>query len=259
MWLASDAPATTPCVPCRVDRTTTVIRRGLERIAQGVARGYICYRDATHIERRVLKVLGQRRAGRYFRWQVLPLTPAEQAALPPPRRGCRRATHRLVYHYNAALAQQDAAYDGYSALVTTAPLSRSGDSLFTDFKQQNYVEQSHHQWKTPLAVRPLFLKSPERVEALVYLLKIALTAYHLIQRRYRQAVPEDAPAPERRLTTESILRAFRVCSLVKETTALGCVIHPVQLTSRQREILTRLHFPTPAQTLCKRLPPYPRK
>jgi hypothetical protein len=27
----------------------------------------------------------------------------------------------------------------------------------------------HHQWKTPLAVRPVFLKSPRRVEALVYL------------------------------------------------------------------------------------------
>jgi transposase len=262
-------------IPCRVifvfssadqkvcrkerDRTTAAIRQELERIARGVARGYTCYRDAAHIERRVLQILGRRRAGRYFRWQVLPLTPAEQAALPPPRRGCRRATHRLVYHYDAALAEQDAAYDGYSALLTTAPLSRSADSLFTDFKQQNYLEQAHHQWKTPLAVRPLFLKSPERVEALVYLLKIALTAYHLIQRRYRQAVPDDESTQERRLTTESLLRAFRVCPLVKETTALGCVIHPVRLTSRQREILDRLRFPTPAQVLSQRLPPHPRQ
>ena len=85
--------------------------------------------------------------------------------------------------------------------LTTAPLTRSADTLFTEFKQQCYVEQGHHQWKTPLAVRPLFLKSPERVEALVYLLKIALTAYHLLQRLYRQAVPDDAPVAERRLTT----------------------------------------------------------
>jgi transposase len=240
-------------------RTTAAIRKGLERIAQNVARGYTAYCDTARIERSVLRVLGKRRAARYFHWHVEPLTPAEQAALPPPRRGCRRASCRLVYHYDAALAQEDAAADGYSALVTTAPLERSADSLFTDFKQQNYLEQAHHQWKTPLAVRPLFLKSPERVEALVYLLKIALTAYHLIQRRYRQAVPADAPVQERRLTTESILRAFRVCPLLKETTALGCVIHPVALTRRQREILGRLHFLTPAQTLRQRLPHYPRE
>ena len=34
---------------------------------------------------------------------------------------------------------------------------QSGDTLFTQFKQQNYVELGHHQWKTPLAVRPVFL------------------------------------------------------------------------------------------------------
>ena len=50
------------------------------------------------------------------------------------------------------------------------------------------MELAHHQWKTPLAVHPLFLKSPHRIEALVYLLKVALTAYQLVQRLYRQAV-----------------------------------------------------------------------
>src|SRR5207248_1953085 len=134
-----------------------------------------------------------------------------------------------------------------------------GDSLFTAFKQQTYLEQAHHQWKTPLAVRPVFLKSPQRVEALVYLLQIALTAYHLVQRRYRQAVSADAAVDEQRMTTERILRAFRVCPLVKENTPQGCVVHPVQLTPRQREILQRLQFPTPAQVLSRRLPPYPRE
>jgi transposase len=268
-------PESGEIVPCRVlfvfssadqkvcqkerQRTSVVIRQGLERIAQRVARGYSAYHGVAQIQRRVLKLLGKRAAARYFRWELLPLTTAEQAALPAPGRGCRRATHRFVFHYDETAAQQDADYDGFSALLTTAPLSRSADTLFTEFKQQNYLEQAHHQWKTPLAVRPLFLKSPERIEALVYLLKIALTAYHLIQRRYREAVPDDAPVAEKRLTTESILRAFRVCPLVKEATSVGCVIHPVRLTQRQREILNRLNFPTPAQTLCRRLPRYPRE
>lgn len=241
------------------ERTSAVIRQGLERIAQCVAHGYAAYRDEAQVQRRVLKLFGKRAAARYFRWEWLPLTAAERDALPPPAPGGRRPTHRFVFHYDAALAEQDAADDGFAALLTTAPLTRSADTLFTEFKQQNYLEQAHHQWKTPLAVRPLFLKSPERIEALVYLLKIALTGYHLIQRRYREAVGADAPVAEKRLTTESILRAFRVCPLVKEATVLGCVIHPVRLTRRQQQILEHLQFPTPAKTLSQRLPPYPRK
>jgi hypothetical protein len=268
-------PDTGAILPCRVlfvfssadqkvcqnerQRAVAHLRAGLERIAQSVARGHVRSLDPASIHGRVVKLFGKRSAARYFRWELVPLTADERAALPPPRRGCRRPTYRFVFHYDEAAAQADAADDGYSALVTTAPLTRSADTLFTEFKQQCYVEQGHHQWKTPLAVRPLFLKSPERVEALVYLLQIALTAYHLLQRLYRQAVPANAPVAERRLTTESILRAFRICPLVKEATPLGCVVHPVQLTQRQRHLLARLNFPTPAQMLARRLPPYPRE
>jgi transposase len=246
---------------CRQERQHAAIkiREGLERIAQAVAGGHHRSAGPSQIQRRVVKLLGRRGAARYFRWELVPLSATEQAALPAPQRGCRRPTHRFVFHYDEETAQADADDDGYSAILTTAPLTRSADTLFTEFKQQCYVEQGHHQWKTPLAVRPLFLKSPQRVEALVYLLTIALTAYHLLQRRYRQAVPDDAPLAEKRLTSESILRAFRVCPIVKEATPLGCVVHPVQLTQRQRHILVSLNFPTPAQTLSRRLPHYPRE
>jgi transposase len=246
---------------CRRERARAVakIRQGLERLAQSIAGGHWRAQDPALVHRRVAKLLGDRGVARHFRWELVPLTAAERAALPPPRRGCRLPTHRFAFHYDEAAAQAEAADDGFSALLTTAPLTRSADSLFTAFKQQTYLEQAHHQWKTPLAVRPVFLKSPERVEALVHLLQIALTAYHLVQRCYRQAVAADAAVDERRMTTERILRAFRVCPLVKENTPQGCVVHPVRLTQRQREILQRLQFPTPAQILSRRLPPYPRE
>jgi transposase len=268
-------PDTDEVIPCRIlfvfssadqkvcqaerQRSIAKIRAGLEKIAQSVARGHSAWHEPVQIHRRVVKLFGERGAARYFRWELVPLNAAERAALPSPSRGCRRPTHRFIFHFDEAAAQLDANDDGYSALLTTAPLTRSADTLFTEFKQQCYVEQGHHQWKTPLAVRPLFLKSPERLEALVYLLKIALTAYHLVQRLYRQAVADDAPIAEKRITTESIFRAFRVCPLVKAATPLGRVIHPVQLTQRQRRILDLLSYPTPAQTIARRLPRYPRE
>ncbi len=42
--------------------------------------------------------------------------------------------------------------------------------LFAKFKQQTYSEQINRGFKGPLAVRPVFLHAPERVEALVFLL-----------------------------------------------------------------------------------------
>lgn len=234
------------------------IRHNLENIQAAVARAHPTTK-LDRLEGRIAKLLGAKQAARYFRWELLPLTDSERAALPPPGRGCRLPSHRFVFHFDEQAAQADAADDGYYALLTTAAVTFSADTLFTYFKEQNYVEQAHHQWKTPLAVSPVFLKSPKRVEALAYLLKIALTAYHLIQRVYRQTVANDAAVPraEKRLTSENILRAFRHCHLYIEPSRLGQVVHVSSLTKRQRLLLSRLGFNSPAQNFSRRLPRHP--
>ena len=185
------------------------------------------------------------------------MTPQEQAALPPFRGGCRTPTYRLVFTFDATAAAADARYDGLSLLFTTAPRQYSGDELFTKFKEQNYIELLHHQMKTPLAVRPVFLKSPRRVEALVTLLQIALQAYQVLERRYRQTVPEEAPVSEQRMTAETLLRHFRVYGCIVTFENVGRVVHATRLTSRQRQILNQLSLPTPAQTLRRILDPVP--
>jgi len=243
---------------CRRTREQAVakIRAGLEKIAATVQRGQRgSWRQ--RIELRVAKVFGDKSARRYFHWELLPLTAQEQAALPPPARGCRRPTHRFVYHFDAALAEADAVYDGYSALLTTAPRRQSADELFGQFKGQNYLELLHHQWKTPLAVRPVFLKSPQRVEALLCLMQLALTGYQLLERLYRQKVAADAPVSEQRMTSESLLRQFRVYGLIVCQAPTGRTIYATRLTTRQRQILNQLGFTTPAQILAQRLRPPP--
>lgn len=265
-------PETHERIPCRVlfvfstadqkvgrqtrAKAIAALQAGLEQIAASVQRGHGRSTPQT-IARRVNKLFGNKAARHYFRWELRPLTPAEQAALPPPARGCRRARHRLVFQFDAAAAEADAAYDGYSALVTTAPLTQSADTLFRHFKQQNYLELLHHQWKTPLAVRPVFLKSPTRVEALLCLLQLALTAYQLLERLYRQRVPADAPVTEKRMTSESLLRHFRVYGLICQHQPIGRVVYASRLGSRQRQILQQLGFPTPAQILANKLPHHP--
>jgi transposase len=265
-------PETGELIPCRVlfvfstadqkvcrqtrDQAIAALRAGLEKIATSVQRGQ-ARTGPEAMTRRVTKLFGNKSARHYFRWELVPLTAAEQAALPPPARGCRRPTHRFAFHFDAAAAEAAAAADGYSALVTTAPLARSADTLFAHFKQQNYLELLHHQWKTPLAVRPVFLKSPARVEALVCLLQIASMAYQLLERLYRQSVAADAADAEKRLTSESLLRQFRVYGLICQQRPVGRVVYATRLTSRQRQILQQLGFPTPAEILSRKLPHHP--
>jgi hypothetical protein len=243
---------------CRQTRAQDIdrLRAGLEQIAASVARGHP-KTTQTSVARRVVELFGRRAAARFFRWELVPLTPAEQAALPEPSRGCRRPAYRFTFAFDAQAAAAAAAYDGLSVIVTTAPRAQSADALFTQFKGQNYVELSHHQWKTPLAVRPVFLKSPRRVEALVCLMQIALTAYQLLERFYRRSVPEGARAAERRRTSEWLLRQFRGYALIERPTRLGRVVQATRLSGHQQQILLQLGFPTPARLLAQVLPPLP--
>jgi len=232
------------------------IQAGLEAIAAKVQRGHARCQPQT-IQRQVDRLFGKRAAARFFRWQLETLTPQQQAALPPPPRGGHRPSYRLRFTFDAAAAQADARHDGLNVLYTTAARTHSADALFTKFKQQNFIELLHHQSKTPLAVRPVFLKSPRRVEALVSLLQIALQAYQVLERRYRQTVPQDAPVSEQRMTAEALLRQFQVYGLIVKTEPVGRVVYATRPTSRQRHILNQLSFPTPAQNLTRNLHPVP--
>jgi hypothetical protein len=265
-------PSNSEAIPCRVifvrssaDAKQAAQRRedniakitaGLENVARKVQRAHP-RSDHASIARQVSRLLGKKAAAKYFRWELTPLTPQEQADALPIGRGFKRPTHRFTFTFDAAAAQADTHHDGRAALVTTAPLSQSADALFTIFKQQNYIELLHHQWKTPLAVRPIFLKSPERVEALVCLLQIALQAYQVLERRYRQTMPADAPQREMRRTAESLLRAFRGYGLLLRRCPVGQVVHATRLTTEQRRILVQLSWPTPGQTLARHLLPLP--
>ncbi len=104
---------------------------GLEALAARVQRGHAHIKPDT-VSRSVNRLFGKRWAAGYFHWQLVALTPQEQAALPPPGPGCRPPGYRFVFTFDAAAAVADERYDGLSVLFTTAPLHHSGDELFTN-------------------------------------------------------------------------------------------------------------------------------
>jgi transposase len=230
------------------------IRKGLEKTQKNVARGGP-YSDEDSVRRRVTRLFGNKDAAKYFSWKMVPLSKRDQKKLPPRGRGCRQPTHRFEFTFDLKTLKQDEQHDGYSVIVTTVPQNQgSADTLFTKFKQQNYSEQINRTFKRPLAVHPVFLHTPERVEALVFLMIAVLMLYYLVQRLYRQSVPGDATVKEKRTTTRTILEAFSSYTLLIHQTRLGREVQPTRLTTHQREILQQLGFSTPAQILSKRLP-----
>ena len=230
------------------------LREGLEKTRQNVARGGP-YSDEQSVAKRMSRLWDSKDSAQYFTWRMEKLTNRELKQLPPPGRGCHRPTHRFEFTFDAKAVERAEKDDGYSAIVTTVPQNQgSADALFAKFKQQNYSEHVNRNFKGPLAVRPVFLHTPERVEALVFLMLAVLMLYYLLQRLYRQSVPADASVKEQRTTAATILNAFSSYCLLIHRTRLGREVRPTRLTTRQREILQQLGFSTPAQVLSQRLP-----
>lgn len=233
------------------------IREGLEKSQANVARRGP-HSDPDSVPRRIARLFGDKEAAKYFTWKMVELSKREQRKLPNPTRGSRPPTHRFEFTFDEQAVKKDEKDDGYSVIVTTVPTNRgSADTLFTQFKRQSYSEQVNREFKGPVAVRPIYLHTPQRVEALVFLMIAVLTTYYLLQRLYRQSVPKDANAKERRTTTRTILAAFTSYCLLIHHSRLGREVQPTRLTTRQRQILQQLGFATPAQILSKCLPRAP--
>ncbi len=101
------------------EKSVAKLRTGLEQIERSVEQGRR-NTDPTSIARRVGKLFGDRQAADYFRYEMIPLSKKEREQLPRPGRGSRRPEYRIQFTYDAKAAERDAAYDGYSALVTAA-------------------------------------------------------------------------------------------------------------------------------------------
>ena len=227
---------------CRAMRQkyTEKIRLELEKVKGGVESGRL--KEAKEVYKRIVKAYGRKDAQKYFSYEVCPLTPQEKEALPPPRRGHARAALKFSYSYDAARAEEDAQYDGVYAIMTNLPPeSHSTDEVFTSFKEQHHIETSHHQWKAPIRLRPLFLKKIRRLESLVFVQFLALMCFYLVQRSYRLG-----KGGECRTTGETLLRRFAHCPLAFRYQKDSIEVMLNRLLPRQEETLRILGLPSVA-------------
>ena len=230
---------------CRAmrEKYSEKIRVELEKLKRGVESGRL--KEDPQVHKRILKAYGRKAAQKYFCYDVSALTPEEKEALPPPGRGNARATLKFSYRYEADKAAEDARYDGIYAIMTNLPPeSHSTDSVFSSFKEQHHIETSHHQWKSPIRLRPLFLKKIKRLESLVFVQFLALMCFYLLQRCYRLG-----KGGECRTTGETLLRRFAHCPLAFRYEKDSIEVMVSALLPRQQETLRILHLPSVAEQI----------
>jgi transposase len=86
--------------------------------------------------------------------------------------------------------------DGYYTLMSSVSIEDADlHQIFRDYKEQTQIERRFSEWKGPLKLRPVFLKSNKRIEGLVLLLSAALMIFSLIEQQVRKnlkatAIPE---------------------------------------------------------------------
>lgn len=82
----------------------------------------------------------------------------------------------------------------------------TADELFAAYKRQHAIESRFSDYKGPIEVRPVFLKSNRRISALTAIISLALLIYSLIERQVRRSL-DSLTASEQKLLRQRIGRA----------------------------------------------------
>jgi transposase len=222
------------------------IEAELQRL-QGLVNKYD-YKTPEIITRRVQsKACKKRPAQKYFTIEVV--SHAERAAAPL----------ELRYGVDDAQVQRDAELDGVYLLVAGGKAALLSDAeIMAEWKGQYKAEHGFRLVNQLFLVTPLFLKTPQRIAALVLLIMVGALVAGLIERQVRRALadlqrPITGLMPEGRDTlhpsVERLFKAFADYSLVQVKEACGRVVESrfARLNPVQAHILELLGLPRPAE------------
>jgi hypothetical protein len=134
--------------------------------------------DADAVAARVQAIAARRRAGKYLRTAIT----AGPVGKPV-----------LAWHFDQDVIDAEAAADGWYALLTNLKPGQAGpEQVFRRYKGQHAVERRYGEFKGPLAVAPLFLKTNRRITALITVICLALLIFCLAERQVRKALAPHA-------------------------------------------------------------------
>jgi transposase len=214
---------------------------------QGLVNKYDYKTPEIIVQRVQKKAFKKRRAQKYFTIEVV--THPDRPAAPL----------ELRYTVNHERTQQDAELDGVYLLVAGGPTTTLSDTaILAEWKGQHKVERCFRMVNQVFLVAPLFVKTPRRIMALVFLIMVGALIAGLVERQVRRAVaqiqqPIKGLMPEGRdtlrPTIERLFKAFADYSLVLVKDAQGRTVTSrfARLNPVQAQILTLLGLPRPGE------------
>jgi len=218
----------------------------LQRL-QGLVNKYD-YKTPEIITRRVQsKAFKKRPAQKYFTIEVVHHAERPTAPL------------ELCYDVDDAHVQRDAALDGVYLLVAGGKAATLSDAeIAAEWKGQYKVEHCFRLVNQLFLVTPLFLKTPQRIAALVFLIMVGTLVAGLIERQVRRALadlqqPITGLMPEGRDTLQPtvarLFKAFADYSLVQVKDACGRMVESrfARLNPVQAHVLKLLGLPQPTE------------
>ena len=234
----------------RRQKEMAAIEAEVRRI-QGLVNKYD-YKTAERIVRRVQqKAFKRRRAQRYFTIEVV-----EHPDKP-------EATLELRYNVDWEQVKRDAELDGVYLLVAGGKAAALSDAeILAEWKGQYKVEQGFRLVNEVFLVAPLFLKTPRRIAALVFLIMVGALVAGLIERQVRRVLkrlrqPIRGLMPEGRDTLRPkisrLFKAFADYGLVQVKDGQGRVVGTrfARLNKVQEQILKVLELPHPAEVFAR--------
>jgi transposase len=158
------------------ERKLVRARDDLDRLTRGLGGRY--YPDEAAVVARLTRIANARRVGAYLRTRVGT----------NPENG----KPTLDWSFDQGALDAEAATDGWYALLTNLdPVEADAAEVLRRFKGQEAVERRYQAFKGPLAVTPVFLRSNQRIAALLTVICLALLIFCLVEREVRrQIAPE---------------------------------------------------------------------
>jgi len=171
VWSSARAGAAKTARAKKLDRA----RDDLQRLERGLGGRH--YPTVKKVTERLAVIARQRRVKAYLRYDV----GVDEAGKPT-----------LAWRFDEDALAAEAAADGWYALLTNLdPTEVDAAEVLRRYKGQEAVERRYGNFKGPLAVAPMFLRSNRRIEALISVICLALLIFCLVERALRLAI---APA-----------------------------------------------------------------